>query len=187
MSNPLVNFIAAQLGWLACVWSAAKARPEWGVAVALVIIGMHLASVPVRRREALLLLLAACFGAIFDSLMVSAGWLQYASGTIVEGAAPYWLIVMWSLFATTLNVSLGWLKGRPLAAAILGGVFGPLAYRAGAALGAVEFVQPLPAYVALGIGWAIAMPLLMAAAQRLTGTTTTLVSAKPALGAQSHV
>jgi hypothetical protein len=70
---------------------------------------------------------------------------------------------------------------------VLGGVFGPLAYRAGAALGAVEFVSPTPAYVALGIGWAIAMPSLLAFAARLDGVTPALVGANPALQGQPHV
>jgi len=88
---------------------------------------------------------------------------------ITDAMAPPWILGLWALFATTLNVSLNWLKGRWLVAALLGGIAGPLSYWAGARLGAVVLVEPVPALVALSIGWAILMPLLMALARRYDG------------------
>ena len=52
--------------------------------------------------------------------------------------APYWLVVMWALFATTINVSMAWMKNRWLLAVVMGAVFGPMAF-AGEKLGAVNF------------------------------------------------
>jgi hypothetical protein len=167
--HPAFNFVAAQLGWLFCVVSAAKLRPALGVAFALAVIGMHLYSARAPRTEAALLMFAAVLGTIFDSMLLGTGWLSYPSGMIVDGVAPYWIIVMWPLFATMLNSSMAWLKGRLLLAALMGAVFGPLAYRAGAALGAVQFLQPTEAYSMLAIGWAIAMPVLLAVASHLDG------------------
>ena len=65
---------------------------------------------------------------------------------------PYWILAMWALFATTLNASLGWLHGRPALAGALGMLSGPLAYWAGARLGAIELVQPAAALAALALG-----------------------------------
>ena len=76
---------------------------------------------------------------------------------------------MWMLFATTLNVSLRWLKQRPELAAALGVVAGPAAYFSGYRLGGVEIPDLLPAMSVLALGWAILMPVLMALSNRLDG------------------
>lgn len=177
--HPAFNFIASQLGWLLCVVSAAKLRPELGAAFALVVIGLHVCMARAPRAEATLLLFAAVLGTLFDSLLVSAGWLRYPSGMFLEGVAPYWIILMWPLFSTTLNSSMAWMKGRLAVAALMGAVFGPLAYRAGSALGAVEFVQPAAALLTLGAGWALAMPLLVLAASRVDGAMPLSIADKP--------
>jgi hypothetical protein len=76
---------------------------------------------------------------------------------------------MWVLFASTLNVSLRWLRGRWLTAAVLGAAAGPLAYYAGAQLGGVVISDPLFAMAALAVGWASFMPLLIKLSTRLDG------------------
>jgi len=76
---------------------------------------------------------------------------------------------MYALFATTLNVSLNWLHGRWLLAVVLGGVSGPLAYWAGARLGAVTMPSPELALGALAVGWAALMPAFMVLARRFDG------------------
>jgi len=76
---------------------------------------------------------------------------------------------MWGLFATILNVSLRWLRGRWLIAAIAGGLGGPLAYYGGHRLGALEFGDQSAALIALAIGWAVITPILMAVATRFDG------------------
>jgi hypothetical protein len=73
------------------------------------------------------------------------------------------------VFATTLNVSLRWLRSRPLLAAGLGAIGGPLAYAGGAGLGALNLETSPLSIGALGIGWALAMPLLLVAAARFDG------------------
>jgi hypothetical protein len=90
--------------------------------------------------------------------------------TTSAGAAlpPPWMIALWANFATTLNLSLAGLQTRPWLAALLGLVGGPLAYWGGAGLGAMTFVAPLPALIALGLGWALLTPLLLALAATLT-------------------
>ena len=52
---------------------------------------------------------------------------------------------------------------------MLGGIAGPLAYLAGVKLGAMVFLQPLAATIALAVGWALAMPWLAWMASRLDG------------------
>ena len=76
---------------------------------------------------------------------------------------------MWALFATILNVSLRWLKGRWAVAALAGAVAGPLAYYGGSRLGALQFGNEGVALIALSLGWAVFTPLLMALSERYDG------------------
>ena len=79
------------------------------------------------------------------------------------------MVALWAIFATTLNVSLRSLRPHRWLAALLGAIGGPVAYYAGARLGALEFGTPAPALAAIGIGWAILTPALLGTARRLDG------------------
>lgn len=51
----------------------------------------------------------------------------------------------------------------------MGAIFGPLAFRAGEQLGAVVFVEPVAAMVALSVGWAVMLPAVVRISERLDG------------------
>jgi len=170
-AGALVNFVLFQIGWFACVIGAGRGWPLAGTAVAAVIVATHVLRAARPARELKLVGVALAIGLVWDSALVSSGWMRFTSGVLVGGIAPPWILALWALFATTLNVSLGWLKGRPVVAALLGGVAGPLSYWAGARLGAVEFVAVTPALGALAIGWAVMTPLLVAATGRFDGVS----------------
>jgi hypothetical protein len=108
-------------------------------------------------------------GALFDTLLLQTGWLTYVNGMLWAGTAPYWIVAMWLLFATTLNVSLRWLRRSYAAAALLGLIGGPMSYYAGAKLGGLTFINTTAALTALAIGWALVIPLLVWLSERLDG------------------
>ena len=60
---------------------------------------------------------------------------------------------------TRLGMNASWLMRRPLAAALAGAVFGPLAYLAGGKLGALSLPSPAIALPALAVAWCLAMCL----------------------------
>lgn len=165
----LANFAAFQIGWFACVLGAAHDLPWAGTAVAAAIVAAHIGSAARPLQELKLVGIALLIGAVWDSALVMLGWLDFKSGFLVAGMAPHWILALWALFAITLNVSLAWLKARLAAAVLLGAVAGPLAYWGGVRLGAVSFVEPLPALIALSIGWALFTPLLVLLARRYDG------------------
>jgi hypothetical protein len=167
--NILINAVAFQLGWLACVLGGANQLPWAGTLVAVLIVWWHLSRAHRPAREFMLLAVVGALGAVWDSLLVAAGWLSYPSGTLLPNTAPYWIVAMWVLFASTLNVSLRWLRGRWPLAALLGALGGPLAYYAGAGLDGVFVTAPWSAYGALAAGWAAFMPLLVVLAKHRDG------------------
>ena len=163
----VLNVIAFQFGWFACVLGAAHDQPWLGSAVVAVLVAGHLATAVRPAVEARLVAAALVIGVVWETLLLAGGWIEYPTGVVWASVAPLWIVMLWALFAITLNSSLGWLKGRLLVAAVFGAVGGPLAYWGGVRLGALVFVEPLFAVIALAVGWAVLTPMLVVLAQRL--------------------
>ena len=156
----LINFIGFQIGWFACVISAANGQSLLGITCAILVVTFHLYR-NCFYTEFYIILTAMLFGFVWESILVASGLLHYINTPSSEIFAPVWLVAIWALFATTINLSMAWLKGRWFLAALLGALFGPLAFVAGEKLGAVEFVNHTAALAVLALGWACLMPLLL--------------------------
>jgi hypothetical protein len=165
----LINLVAFDIAWMSSVIGGAQQMPWLGPAVVLVVLAFHLRVARRPFEEALLVLICGLIGAGFDSFLVASGWVTYKAGLFSDSFAPYWIITMWMLFATTLNVSMRWLRRKPRLAALLGFYGGPASYLAGQALGGIVLVNQTAALIALAIGWAIMMPILMRLAENLDG------------------
>ncbi len=163
------NFLLFQAGWLVCVVGGATPWYWVGPVMVIAILALHLRQASWPLKELKLVAVALLVGTFWDSLLVAYEVLDYHYGTIGSRLAPAWIIAMWALFATTLNVSLRWLRGRWFIAAGLGALGGPLAYYAGTRLGAVTMPDQTQALLALAMGWALIMPLLLRLAQRFDG------------------
>lgn len=169
-SRVAADFVASQVGWFACVLAAAHGRPWVGVASAAVIVAMHVGRSLRPTVELALAALVMVVGAAWDSIAAASGLLTFASPGPIGALAPAWIWALWALFAITLNSTLGWLKGRWLLAAGLGSVCGPMAYWAGARMGAITMDDPWLTLPALGAAWAIILPLLLLLACRYDGS-----------------
>jgi Protein of unknown function (DUF2878) len=109
-------------------------------------------------------------GGVWETIQVHVGFLAYDTAG-PAGLAPLWLFALWGLFAAQLNTTYRWLKSRLWAAALLGAVAGPLSFRAGVSLGALQFLRPTPAIASLAISWAILLPSVVALSRRWDGVT----------------
>ena len=165
----IINFVLFQAGWLLTVTSGAGTWYMTGPLFAIGVVWWHLEKAKKPGIEGLLLFLICIVGFSLDSVLVSAGVLQFQNGQIYSFLAPVWMLALWLLFGTTLNVSLRWLKGRPGLAALFGAVGGPLAYFAGEKLGAVIIPDAVTAALALAVCWSALMPVLMLLSKRFDG------------------
>lgn len=153
------NLVGFQLAWLALVLGAAAGLWWAGALFGLGWLAFHLASLGARRRiDGALIALAGCVGALADSTLVAAGLLAFPEVSRVGPLAPPWMAVLWMAFAATLPHSLGWLARRPWLAAAAGAAAGPLAYRAGEALGAIALPAGAVSLLAVAAVYAVAMP-----------------------------
>jgi hypothetical protein len=166
----VVNLIAYQCAWLACVLGAAHQQLALGLAVAMAALLLHLWTASAPRLELALMGVAVVVGALFESGLVAGGWVRVNEAQLV-GSTPLLMVVLWAVFATTLNVALRPLRGRHVLIALLAAVGAPLAYLGGSRLGALEIPDTVPALLVISAGWAVMLPLLMRTAQRLDGVT----------------
>lgn len=179
MKPIVINLTVFKLAWAATVVSAAAGRPAAGLAAIGAAVAVHLWQSAAVRREAGLLAVAAAVGFAWESALVAAGVLDYGTGQTLPGIAPYWIVGMWVLFATTLNVSLRWLRKGRWTAVVVGAIGGPLSFFAGASAGAVTLADPLISLLVIGAGWAVLLPLMVRFADRLDGRSVA-ATAEPA-------
>ncbi len=178
-SRQLANFVVFDAAWFACILGVAHGRPLWGTAAVVAAIAWHLA-ISARPATELALVASLCMiGLVAESLVVAQGHVAYPAGQPVAWLAPYWMVALWGEFAIALNVTLRWLKRRPLLALVLGAVFGPLSFLGGVRLGGARFVDEAPALITLAVMWAVLMPLVMALSDRLDGVAPPETSRNP--------
>lgn len=166
MKKLVINLSFFKAGWLAAVFTAAYSMPLAGTAIIGVAVLVHLALSKNANAEFRLLAIAALIGLAWESLLVASGLVEYNVASIVPGIAPYWIVAMWVLFATTINVGMRWLKKNVYVAAIAGGIGGPMSFLAGSKAGAVTFPDPTLSLIVIGVGWAVLLPILVQVAMR---------------------
>jgi len=168
-SSSVLNAAASQAGWFACVLGAAGGWEVAGATVAIALALGHVALSERPDREWPLLLAAAGIGIVADTLHAGFGVLAFRgheAGTL----APLWIIALWIQFGTVLHFCMRWLSRRYALAAVLGLIGGPMAFLGGERLGAATFGEPRALSLAvLGLSWAVALPTLVAIADRLGG------------------
>lgn len=145
--------------------------------VALII--AHILFVGESLTELAVVLVTALAGIITDSLLALFGvYIFSGSGQFLP--IPFWLILLWFAFASTLRHSLAYLSKHYRLAAGLGAVGGTLSYVAGMKLQAVTFgLAFYPTVLLLACIWACLMPVIFllcqrveAVAQRVNGSDT---------------
>lgn len=171
MPNPalVANFVLFQLGWLVSVVGAARGYPVAGVVYAVAWVVLHHWHIRRHRvRELLLVLAAAGLGFTVDSLLALGGYIAFPAHASLGFPTTVWMVGLWAMFAMTLRHSLSWLRRRYTAAALLGAVFGPLAYWAGSRIGAIQLGDG--AVAAIAAAWTVGMICLLKL-ERLTRFT----------------
>jgi hypothetical protein len=166
----LINLVAFQAGWFACVLGAANGRYLLGPAVVAAGVALHLALSEDRRGQALLLAAAAVLGLLVETALSAIGATAPARDAIPSPLPPLWLIALWPNFGAALPVSLRFLRGKTALSAVLGAVAGPGAYYGGARLGALSFPGGDGFGLALlAVVWAASVPLLVRLSERVEG------------------
>ena len=148
------------MGWFVCILGAAWNYTYIAIAISIGILFLHLYLTDKNANDIKLSAIAATLGFIFDGFMQFNNMIIYNNPGVPYPFTPIWIVILWILFAITLNHSLAWLKGRTSLAMLFGLMGGPLVYLAGEKLMAVTIASP-NTLIVLAIGWALITPLLI--------------------------
>ena len=165
----LINFIGLQLTWFACVVGGAKSNIWLCLLVGLPFIAWHLYQSKPILKEFKLIVITLIIGVIFDQTVLLLNLVQYPPHGWPDAILPLWMFMLWAIFATALNVSLRWMRGRLMIASLFGLIGAPLSYLAGVKLGAMLHPATPAFYVVISVGWALIMPVLILFSQRYDG------------------
>ena len=167
--NVWLNLILYQATWVASVAGAGRGLWWPGLVVLAAFAALQLSLSQWRRADACLFVGVSLLGFVLDSTFVQLGLMRFQAPMPWAGLAPVWMVALWTSFALTLNHSLAFLQARLMLAALLGAIGAPAAYWAAASgWHALDFPLGLgPMLGATAIAWALLMPLLSRASQRL--------------------
>jgi len=166
MGRKLLNIILFQAAWFTAVLGAARGNEWYGPLAVALVLSVHFLLTGDRRGELQLMLAAGAIGFCFDTALSAAGIVIPRGDLLPYPLSQPWMVSLWLNFAATLNVSLEWLKGRYLPAAIFGAVGGAGSYYGGARLGATLALPDVHGILLLAVGWGIMTPFLVWLAKR---------------------
>lgn len=162
-----LNAFGFQTAWWVCTAGVGHELEIPALVYGLVLAILHVAFAPQPWQEVQLAAIALALGISIDTVLQATSVIHFY-GWSLAFLSPFWLWLLWVLFAMTLNTSLAFLQTKPLwLSASVGLVFGPLTYYAGAQLGAASFENSLTHICALALAWMVALPFLVYEAQQL--------------------
>lgn len=161
-SKRFLNGILFYVGWFVCIAAAANNTVGWAYIATFAILAAHFLLQDYRLKDFILLIALSAAGFLIDTFFLRAGLLSYHSpNPWFGGIAPFWVVCLHAIFATSINHSLAWLKGRTYLDAILGAGGIAWTYFAGARLGAIDFtLSPPLALAIIGGVWFFYLPLV---------------------------
>lgn len=171
MMPKVINLVVFNLFWFACILGAGNGMPWIGVVAVTLSAAGHL--IYAKLIQPLLILYVATFfiGFAADTIVLTTGAISFPAHAQLGLPVPIWMTFMWLNFATSLNLSMSWIRGRYLIAALFGFFGGPGAYYTGMKLDAINLGDDLwRSLLIIGIQWAVAMPVLALIALRLTSS-----------------
>lgn len=167
----VTNLVFFKIVWAASLFGVVLGYAWAGLAMLALFVAWHAHAAPTARADFVLAGIAVVIGLALDTLYVRAGLIAYEGNLLWSNAAPIWILALWANFALTMNGCLGWLRQRRVLAAALAFVCGPLSYYGGIALGTATITgDRWMLFAAIGVAWAVALPLLLALATRLSET-----------------
>jgi hypothetical protein len=150
MLNKIVNAVAFQLCWFACVLGGSL----WAAGAVALFLMWH--SQVVKIHEWRFIIAGTVAGFSIDSLWYSLGFIQFPNYNLA--VIPAWLMLLWLAFNCTLQHSLLTFFQRPWLIALISAIAAPFSYYAGSVMGAIE-LSPF-GLIAVGLGWGILMGCL---------------------------
>ena len=154
IKSPLWSLAVFNLAWFGLVFIG-----DLFIPIAVILLGAQLWYFKSTKNEILLICLVATLGIWLDFALVYSGVFIFP-GT---DGIPFWLIILWIFFASTIRHSLAFLTNSKLLQFFVGAISAPLSYLAGAKLAVVDLGLSVgSSYLLLACFWGPLMVLIFA-------------------------
>ena len=165
----LINVLSFQCLW----WFAVLMGSQVALMVCLPVVALHfwlmkhIVVIGFRwRNECFLIALCVLVGFAVECLFLQLP--VWAASPPLAYWPPVWLLVMWLGVGISLHISFNFLTKNLYLAALLGAIFAPISYAAGANLSDTHsLASPVASLVIIAVVWAFVMPLLVFLANTL--------------------
>ena len=130
----------------------------------------HFLVIENKAKEFKYIIICFLFGLIVETLFFKLNFISY-KGILTEkyAIAPFWIVILWAGFGTTVYHSFKWILGKYRMCFILGAVFTPIFYISADKIGAISFnYSLLTSYFVLSFIWGISLLLLVYIADHIT-------------------
>ncbi len=171
----ILIILGFQIVWFACALGAAKEVYYLPAITGFLFITGVVLSTEQKKSLVNLILCGTLLGFLVDTILLQHQWIAFKSLNPypINLYQPWWMTILWASFACSFRASFQWLEHKYLLSAVLGGIFGPIAYYSGSQLGAIAPISH-QGLILVGLFWLISMPLMV----RLSFRTTILINPK---------
>ena len=152
------NLILVNLLGFNAIWFGLILLGNVFIPIAVIMLLLHL-YYQADKNELVLILIVAGVGVLLDSALIYSGTFVFPGSTQL----PFWLITLWLCFAATVRHSLGFLANSKILQCLIGAIFAPLSYLAGAKFSVVYITPEFElSYLLLACLWGPLMELIFA-------------------------
>ena len=175
MIKTILIILGFQIVWFACAIGAAQGIYYLPFITGFLMISGVVLSTPDKKSLLTFILWSTVLGFLVDTVLLQHQLIQFKSLNPypLNLYQPWWMTILWASFASSFSTSFQWLANKYRLAAVLGGVFGPIAYYSGSQLGAIAPISQ-QGLILVGLFWLISMPLMV----WLSFRTTILINPK---------
>lgn len=184
----IINGVIYTLSWIICVYSGAQGRTILPLFLGAISLFIQLYYLYYHRlnfyyQNLFLMLFALSLGFCMELLFVGGGILRYSTqNTLWISLPPAWILILYPLFALTVNHSLSYFSQHLFLFCLLGLFGGPMSYYAGSRMKAVNFLgNNVVDFVVIGFVWMLFMALLYFFNQKLKEIVSNVLKEKKEL------
>jgi hypothetical protein len=148
----ILNLVGFQVCWLGLIYWGNSFTP-----IALLMITAHFFFLSNKPHELLLVVCVTIIGCCVDMILALTGIFVFENTPFI----PFWLMVLWVCFSSTISHSLQFLKSSIKLQIFVGAVIAPLSYIGGFKFDMVDFTYSLfTTYAVLSLIWSIFMVII---------------------------
>lgn len=174
IAQQIIGGVVFLIGVISCYQGALRGIPWLGPLVVLVIAVVHFALEKDRWPEIQLVLAVGIVAFIMESVLIVTSVYTVNPKTrwvIPAPLCPAWLLALWINFGIKLKEYLPRMKGKHIASAITGLVFGLIIFYNAAKMGILSLMQDVVSLAIIAILWAILVPVLFQLASKMLPST----------------